>query len=357
MLGGLQDNSTIWMDGTDPPRVWKSLFPFGDGTSASGFHPTRPEVLFASFQSDRFFTNFRGGAIDWWVRTGSPIRASGERNTVTQSTGRQFITFDRVNPDTQFTGFQHIWRTRNNGGDRAFLEANCLFPAGGTTAQCGDWLPLGVSYPFAAGSDPASASRKPGDLTSDFYGGDRVGGIIVAAERARADGGTLWAATNFGRLFVSKNADAPAASVNFWRIDDARTPNRFVTRIFVDRANPNVAYVSYSGFNTLTPATPGHVFRVVFDPSSGQATFTSLDFDLGDLPINTLAHDHLTGDLYVATDFGPLVLRGGATEWALAGVGFPEALMVDLEIVPEQRILVAATHGLGIFHLPLPDVP
>jgi len=115
-----------------------------------------------------------------------------------------------------------------------------------------------------------------------------------------------------------------------------------------------VAYVSYSGFDTVTPDTPGHVFRVVFDPPTGQATFTSMDFDLGDLPINTLALDDVTGDLYAGTDFGPLVLRAGSGTWVLAGVGFPEALMVDLEIVPEQRILVAATHGLGIFHLRLP---
>ncbi|HEX9699229.1 MAG TPA: hypothetical protein VGD06_07185 [Acidobacteriota bacterium] len=357
MLGGLQDNSTIWMDGSDPPRVWRSLFPFGDGTSASGFHPARPEVLFASFQSDRFFTNFRNGAAGLWVRTDDPIRDSDERNTITQSTGRQFITFDRVNPDTQFTGFQHVWRTKNNGGEQGFLEASCRFPGGSTAVRCGDWVPLGVPYPFASGATPESASRKPGDLTSDFYGSDRAGGIIVAAERTPADAGTLWAATNFGRLFVAKNADAPGPGVVFWRIDTPSTPNRFVTRIVVDRSDPNVAYVSYSGFNTLTPATPGHIFQVVFDPQSGQAAFTSLDFDVGDLPINTLAYDDLAGDLYAGTDYGPLVLRGGATSWALAGVGFPEALMVDLEIVPEQRILVAATHGLGIFHLRLPPLP
>ena len=39
--------------------------------------------------------------------------------------------------------------------------------------------------------------------------------------------------------------------------------------------------------------------------------------------------------------------------WAQAGVGFPEALMVDLKFVPSQRLLVAATHGLGIFYLKL----
>jgi hypothetical protein len=203
---------------------------------------------------------------------------------------------------------------------------------------------------------PDNPGRKPGDLTSDFYGPDRVGGIIVAAERTPADGSTLWAATNFGRLFVSKNADGAGADVRFTRIDEAATPGRFITRIVVDRANANVAFVSYSGFNTLTPSTPGHVFRVVFDPQAGRATFTRMDFDLGDLPINTLAYDDLAGDLYAATDFGPLVLRRGASSWSLAGVGFPEALMVDLEIIPERRILVAATHGLGIFHLPLPEL-
>ena len=115
--------------------------------------------------------------------------------------------------------------------------------------------------------------------------------MIVAAERSPADTGTLWAATNFGRLFISKNADAQASLVDFARIDGAVTPGRFVTRIFADPSNANAAYVAYSGFNALTPSTPGHVFRVVYDPASQRATFTPMDFDLGDLPINTVAFD------------------------------------------------------------------
>ena len=353
LIGGLQDNNTIWQDGTGDPRVWKTLFPVGDGTSASGFHPTRPEVLFASFQSNRFFTNFRNGDSTRWVRTDDPIRASNERATVTQSTGRQFITFDSVRPDTQFTGFQHVWRTQNNGGPVDFLESTCRLSGGTSSLVCGDWVPLGVAYPFAANSTPASASRQPGDLTSAFYGSDRAGGIIVSAERSKTDAGTLWAATNFGRLFVSKNADGPAAEVQFTRIDTTGMPNRFVTRIFVDPRDANVAYISYSGFNAVTPLTPGHVFRAIYDPANGRATFTVLDFDLGDIPINTIAFDDLRGDLYAATDFGPLVLRSGSGRWEVAGVGFPEALMVDYEIVPDRRLLIAATHGIGIFYLRL----
>ena len=355
LIGGLQDNSTIWQDGTGDARVWRALFPFGDGTSASGFHPARPDVLFASFQSNRFFTNFRNGDLAFWVRTDDPIRTSGERATITQSTGRQFITFDVVRPDVQFTAFQHVWRTEDNGGPQTFLEANCRFPGGVAGARCGDWVPLGVGYPFAAGSTPASPSRQPGDLTSAFYGADRAGGIVVAVERARADTGTLWAATNFGRLFVSTNADASGPDVEFARIDTPATPNRFVTRIFVDPADPFAAWVSYSGFNAVTPETPGHIFRVQYNPSTRQATFTSVDHDLGDLPINTIAFDDVRGDLYAATDFGPLVLRQGSTTWEVAGAGFPEALMVDLEIVPDRRLLIAATHGIGIFYLRLPE--
>lgn len=355
LLGGLQDNGTVWQDGTGDPGVWKSVFPFGDGTSASGFHPSRAGVLFASFQSNRYFVNFGNGDLSRWVRTDDPIRAANERATITSSTGRQFLSYDEVNPDTQFTGFQHIWRTKNNGGPQAFLEAGCRFPGNGAASPtpCGDWIPLGVAYPFAFGSTPESASRRPGDLTSDAYGSDRAGGVIVAAERSPLDAGTLWAATSAGRLFVSKNADAGGPDVTFARVDTPVIPNRFVTRIVPDRADPNAAFVAYSGFNALTPASPGHLFRVVFTPSSRIAAFTLLDRDLGDLPINTLAVDDARGDLYAATDFGVLVLRRGSTAWELAGIGFPEAVVVDLDFVPSQRVLVAATHGLGIFYLRL----
>jgi len=79
--------------------------------------------------------------------------------------------------------------------------------------------------------------------------------------------GTVWAATNFGRIFVSKNANGPAVEVTFTRIDLPSMPNRFVTRITVDPSNPNVAFISYSGFSALTPSTPGHIFRAVYDPA------------------------------------------------------------------------------------------
>ena len=350
IMGGAQDNGTLLFDkaGGDGAMQWFVDFGIGDGTSANGFHPTNPDILFASFQSQFFFTNFhRGsGGIGVWVWTSAPIVFSGERGSASELfTGRQFMTTDPVHPDTQFTGYAHVWRTLDNGGNQAFLEANCtafqVFFLGNFSLSCGDWTALGPSL---------------NDAVSGF-GADRSGGVVVAAQRTAADAGTLWVATNLGRVFVSHNADnAIPANVTFARVDstNAAAPERFVSAIAVDPSNPNHAWVAYSGFNALTPRTPGHVFEVTWHPDTSSSQWTPLDHDLGDLPINHLVRDANTGDLYAATDFGVLVLPAGSSHWREAGEGLPTALTPYLQILADQRLLFAGTHGRGAWVLTLP---
>ena len=73
-------------------------------------------------------------------------------------------------------------------------------------------------------------------------------------------------------------------------------------------SNPNHAYITYSGYNHVTPNTPGHVFEVQYNPATGSATFTRLDGSgphaLGDLPVSTIERDEAKGTLYIGTDFG-----------------------------------------------------
>jgi hypothetical protein len=85
-----------------------------------------------------------------------------------------------------------------------------------------------------------------------LYGTDRSGGYVVAVERAPGDSSTLWAATQPGRVFISKNVDAePASAVTFRRLDSlaANDPNRFVNGFGVFRRP--------SGATGWTPAAPG----------------------------------------------------------------------------------------------------
>ena len=111
--------------------------------------------------------------------------------------------------------------------------------------------------------------------------------------------------------------------------------------------------MSYSSYSSLTPAQPGQVFEV--NRIGAAATWTNLTYDLADLPITDVVRDDLTGDLYASSDFGVFTLADGDTSWAMTE-GLPMVEVAGLTIVPNARILYAATHGLGGWKLDLPKV-
>jgi hypothetical protein len=343
LMGGTQDNGTF--ETTGSAVVWPQKI-YGDG-GQSGFSAVNAALRFNTFTGQANDVNFRNGDPLYWVIATGPIVSSPE--------GAAFyppIIADPhpANGKTIYQGSQSIWRTQNWGGDQAYLEANCPeFTTSAANPACGDFVRIGGA--------PST------DLTSAAWNvtgtPNRNGGTMAAIARTGADTGTLWAATSTGRVFVSKNADAAAASVTYRRIDSlsAQSPGRFVTGIAIDPANPNRAFVSYSGYNFNTPAQPGHVFEVVYDSGGGTATWTDLDGGtgpMGDLPTTAIAYDDATGDLYAGTDFGVMRRASGASTWVMAGTGLPNVEVAGLTIVPSARKLYAATHGRSGWALTLP---
>jgi hypothetical protein len=331
LQGGTQDNGT-WQN-NDQVSQWVNTM-VGDG-GQSGFDIARPEFRFHTFYDASPDVNFNNGDLGSWIWTGDPIY--GQANT-------QFyvpIISDPRASGTLFVGTgKTVYRTKTFGlGNRTVAEANkvCNEWTGTFNGVCGDWQELG---------------SKP--LTDSFWG-SRAGGAVAAVERTRADTSTAWSATTTGRVFISKNVDASSeATVNWTRLDDdAVTPTRFVSSIYVDPANGNHAFISYSGYNMKTPATPGHVFEVTYNPGSGTSTWVDRSYDLNDLPVNDLVRDDVSGDLYAATDFGVLRLAGGTTTWTAAAGGMPNVEVSGLTILPGQRLLYAASHGLGAWRLTL----
>ena len=208
---------------------------------------------------------------------------------------------------------------------------------------CDDFKPLG---------DPGPNGR----LTAPVYG-DRSGGHVAALERAYTDKSTLWAATSTGRIFISKNANDPdPAAVVLRRIDTANAPPRYPTAIFVDRRNPNHAWITYSGYNAKTPLTPGHIFEVVYNPATTTATFTNRDGSganaYGDIPANSIVATN-RGTLFVGNDYGVVANFPHSDSWRRAAPGLPNMDVPDLIYVPERRAIYAATHGQGAWKLRL----
>ena len=344
LQGGTQDNGTFETYGS--AVTWPQII-YGDG-GQSGFSVTNSNLRFNTFSGQAHAANFRNGDPSFWCDISGPMFNSPE--------GAYFyppIISDpnSANAQTIYEGSFSVWRTQDWGGSQAFLEANCNdFTLSTIPPTCGDFVPLG----------PAGAT----DLTDSFvanYGADRRGGAVAWIARAPSDTGTIWAGTGTGRVFVTKNGDAAAGSVTWTRIDSLPSatadPGRFITNIYVDPANPNHAWISYSGYNFNTPSQPGHVFEVTYTPgATPDATWTNLDGGtgpMGDLPVTAIVRDK-NGDLYAGTDFGVLRLPTGTTAWVAAGTNLPNVEICGLTIVPSARVLYAATHGRSAWSLKLP---
>jgi hypothetical protein len=347
LMGGTQDNGTF--ESTGGAVVWPQII-YGDG-GQSGFNVSNGAVRFNSFFGQFHDANFQNGDPTKWVIISGPIAGSPE--------GSNFYAPIIADPNpaaagTIFEGSQSVWRTQDWGGDPSYLEANCPeFTTSGTDPDCGDFVRIG---PAGATDLTDSASLVGTTPPPPNYGTTRLGGFIAAVERTASDTGTLWVATTTGRVFISKNADAAAGSVTFTRLDTLTSatadPNRFVSSIYVDPANANHAWISYSGYSAVTLATPGHVFEVTF--TGTDATWVDRSSNLQDLPITDLVRDDVTGDLYAASDFGVMRLPAGSGTWLVAGTGLPYVEVAGLTIVPGSRVLYAATHGRSAWMLKLP---
>ena len=339
--GGTQDNGTFQYTGDSVE--WDQEI-YGDG-GQSGFSPTDDGLRFNTFTGQASDVNFRkGNPKKWCVATG-PIVLSPE--------GSYFyppVTADphTANGGTIFQGSFSVWRTQDWGGPRDYLESRCPeFTTSFADPACGDFVPIGP--PGATDLTDTLNFPNPG-----VYGNDRRGGAVAAIERAPSNKSTLWVATGTGRVFISDSSDAAASAVTFTRLDNtaANSPGRFISSIYVDPANPNHDWISYSGYNFNTPAQPGHVFEVT--RSGGTATWTDRSNDLPDLPITDLVRDDVKGDLYAASDFGVMRLANASSTWTVAGSGMPMVEVPGLTIIPSARLLYAATHGRSAWVLKLP---
>src|SRR3954453_15570532 len=239
LLGGTQDNGTWAFNPTSQPATPFDAFESigGDGgQSAVGndgvkFHTYFGPTMDVNFGSADGDTDSPRG----WDYISEPMDASDEAFSFYVP-----LTRDPQRAGTVFTAGEWVWRTQDNGGDRAQLDLHCretTTDVGDGAIQCGDWVHIGPK------------------LSQDPTGGD----YIVATERAPSDAGTLWVGTRGGHLWVSHNANDAPDAVRFAEITNPALPPRFISSIQPDPNDPNHVWVSYSGYDAYTPQD-GHVF-------------------------------------------------------------------------------------------------
>ena len=133
-----------------------------------------------------------------------------------------------------------------------------------------------------------------------------------------------------------------------WQAGNTGLPDRVPNDIELSDADPNVAFVCYSGFGT------NHLFRTT---DAGQS-WIAIDSGLPDVPGNAIAIDERQGIIYFGTDIAvysaPYMDDDGTLidepQWELYNGGMPmAAITIDLKISPSDDKLWIATHGNGAY--------
>ncbi len=189
--------------------------------------------------------------------------------------------------------------------------------------------------------------------------GDSAAGVAHSTSALAVNGSTTYAGwcggCNLTTLFES------GIDTNYggtWhRVTAPNLPNRFVQGLTVDPSNAAHVYAVYGGYYTnWIPSGPGHVF----ESYDGGTTWKDITGNLPDVPGDALA---LTPDgrLALATDLGVYIAdapkKGSVASWAHYGRGLPNAPAVDIRVSPLGRSLLVATHGRGLWQLPLRPRP
>lgn len=386
LAGGTQDNGS-WMR-QPGSNTWIETF-IADG-AYNGFDAAVPDYSVLSWQSGaiNILDEPRNQEAPFWVS--DTLRVLGAAAYPYPRETVSFIVPTVFHPSISklmLTSREHVFRSTNGAVNPNFTYAkvkeHCHYWTGdGDINESGVYEPpIDVCDDWKAMGDPGDAGRLtfgplalcpsvpggawnilcPMPATGWPFGEDRSGGH-VSMNTFSSDGNTVWAATSAGRVFVTSNARAANPATIVWRrIDSTATndPGRYPTDIYVDPSDANHAFITYSGYNHMTPDTPGHVFEVRYNPVTGSATFTSLDAvgraSLGDLPVGTIERDERTRDLYIGTDFGMAKLSGrnSSKGWLPIQGGPPITTIPHLTIDQAGRTLYAGTHGFGAWSLKL----
>ncbi len=292
LVAGLQDNG---VNRSYPGREWSHFHP-GDGLRAL-INPRNQEIVYACYQYGNCAVYFDGGNSGQYF---SDQVVSLRKNWFTP------IEFDPANPSTLYTGGERMSRSDDDARTWRLISPD-------------------LSNGFGRDRDP------------DYI---RAFGTITAIAPAPSATGVIYAGTDDGNLWHTQNGGG-----TWTKATDPDLPRAWITRVEVDRADPKVAYVTYSGFRSGSD-TP-YILRT----TDGGREWQNITGNLPRAPLNDV---NIVGeDLVVASDVGVFLSRDRGASWLKLGRDLPLAPVHELRHHAPTRTLYVATFGRGIWKLDL----
>jgi hypothetical protein len=306
--GGLQDNGVS----LQPGRARDMISPFGGDGGDVLVDPANADRAAVEYVDAAINLTTNGGRSDGVTPTFRTISPACEWNPKLPGcdpSPRFIAPFERdvTNLNHWIIGGRFVWET-TKGFDTVCQDATC------------DWKPV---FDAGAGSSVTSVETNHGVSYAAWCGpcnplDDQATGFVRGL------------ATNFGGTWH--------------KITAPNLPNRFVSALTTDPADPAHVYAVFGGFSShfVPSAGVGHVF----ESKNGGATWADVSGNLPDIPGDDLVV--WKGHLVVSTDHGVYVADARRpTSWSRLGSGLPNAVASDLSVFPSGDTLLLATHGRG----------
>ena len=320
LCGGLQDNGT-WCGPSRskafPLRNNEWLHVVGGDGFVTAQHPTNPAIVYGEAQVGVIQRVDPASGVSERLRR--PRMPAGEELRFNWNTPFVLSVHDST---TLYAGANHVLVSKNNGNT------------------------LAVISPDLSRRDTAKTNKRfrVGGITTDPGRAETWGTILALAESPRR-AGLLFAGTDDGKLWLTQNAGGN------WTDISARAagvpPLAAVSRIEPSHFDTATFYVTYDNHmaNDFTP--------YVFVTTDFGRTFQSIAHNL---PTGSADHVHVIREdpfnrdlLFVGTDLGVYVSRDRGTTWQPFMTGLPTVPVMDLQIHPRERELIAATHGRSVW--------
>jgi PKD repeat protein len=144
---------------------------------------------------------------------------------------------------------------------------------------------------------------------------------------------------------LKSGTNAVAKSTNggtsFTAVSTGLPTNAIPTWIAISNTDPNVAFVTYSGYVATAK---------IYKTTNGGTSWTNLSTGLPNVPVNCVVYHNgnSAGDgIYIGTDVGVYYRDNSMTTWVDFSAGLPNCSVTDLEIYYATGRLKAGTFGRG----------
>jgi photosystem II stability/assembly factor-like uncharacterized protein len=312
-----------------------------------GQHPTDPSIIITGLQDNG--TAFKNGSTWYHVQDGD-----GGYCLINWADPKQVLVFmnGAVFRSTTGGNTHDSWSKSGSWGWRTMTQPIVGLPFDRNPANSTDAQLVAVGV-----GQRVRISEDFGNTWPNALGFELAGDMGEIFALAFASPKRLFAGTTKGKVF---RADRSVAG---WQVSSCEggAGRRLgvvgvVTDIAVDWADPNLEslYIAFGNVKSETVAGAGSLRVWWFDgqdwqPRSGTPPATLLNVEHNALAVDRQSPNHL----YVGADIGVWHSSDGGQNWRLFQNGFPDAPVFDLQIHPTQRLLRAATHGRGVYEIPI----